>query len=131
MKRKSGIAVIATGCTLILFALLLKSYMFGFSNLDGNSHVTVYAYTLSTERTKEKIDALFGSGIFALEIEEAEKLRPSDISAVYLKVYLSGNDYVKNTERTFIDRYYRLFLITMGCVIVIMGINLASGNDEE
>ena len=115
MKKAVGTITVILGVALVIFSLLLKCYMFGFSNLDGSEHITIYAYTLSEEKTKKAVDGYF-SDVFVIAAEEAENLKASDIDAIHAKVYLSGPE----------DRFYTLFLIAIGAVIVMIGINLLS-----
>ena len=58
-------------------------------------------------------------------------MRARDIDAVHAKVYLSGPDYVENDQRSFLDRYYTLFLTAIGAIIMIIGINLLSERIDE
>ena len=130
MKKAVGTITVILGIALIIFSFLLKCYMFGFSNLDGSKHITIYAYTLSEEKTKSALKEYF-SDVFVLAEEEAVNLRASDIDAIHAKVYLSGPEYVENDQRSFMDRFYTLFLIAIGAIIVIIGINLLSDRIDE
>ena len=130
MKKALGTITVILGIALIIFSFLLKCYMFGFSNLDGSKHITIYAYTLSEEKTKSALKEYF-SDVFVLAEEEAENIRASDIDAIHAKVYLSGPEYVENDQRSFMDRFYTLFLIAIGAIIVIIGINLLSDRIDE
>lgn len=125
MRKTLGIIIVLIGVTLVAFSLIIKCYIFGFSNIDGSKHITIYAYTLNEEKTKEKVNDYF-SDVFAIAASEAEDLKARDISAVHAKVYVSGPDYVENANRSFLDRYYSLFLASIGAIIVILGINLLS-----
>ena len=78
----------------------------------------------------EKVNDYF-SDVFAIAASQAENLRARDISAVHAKVYVSGLDYVENADRSFLDRYYSLFLASIGAIIVILGINLLSEKNDE
>ena len=130
MKKALGTITVILGIALIIFSFLLKCYMFGFSNLDGSKHITIYAYTLSEEKTKSALKEYF-SDVFVLAEEEAVNLRASDIDAIHAKIYLSGPEYVENDQRSFMDRFYTLFLIAIGAIIVIIGINLLSDRIDE
>ena len=76
---------------------------------------------MSEEKTKKAVDEYF-SDVFVIAAEEAENLKASDIDAIHAKVYLSGPEYVENDQRSFLDRFYTLFLIAIGAVIVIASI---------
>lgn len=130
MKKTVGIITIIIGLALIVFSLFLKCYMFGFSNIEKTEHITIYAYTFNEEKTREAVDNYF-SDIFVFAEEEAENMRARDIDAVHAKVYLSGPDYVENDQRSFLDRYYTLFLTAIGAIIMIIGINLLSERIDE
>lgn len=130
MKKAVGTITVILGVALVIFSLLLKCYMFGFSNLDGSEHITIYAYTMSEEKTKKAVDGYF-SDVFVIAAEEAENLKASDIDAIHAKVYLSGPEYVENDQRSFLDRFYTLFLMAIGAVIMIIGINLLSERIDE
>lgn len=130
MKKAVGIAVIVVGVSLIVFALLLKCYMFGFSNIDETEHITLYLYTLNGEKTTNAMENYF-SDVFAIAKEQAENFNAGDVGAIHAKVYESGPDYVMDSQRTFLDRFYTLFLIAIGAIIVILGINLLSERIDE
>ena len=52
MRKTLGIIIVLIGVALVAFSLIIKCYMFGFSNIDGSEHITIYAYTLNEEKTK-------------------------------------------------------------------------------
>ena len=80
MRKTLGIIIVLIGVALVAFSLIIKCYMFGFSNIDGSEHITIYAYTLNEEKTKEKVNDYF-SDVFAIATSEAKDLRARDISA--------------------------------------------------
>lgn len=88
MKKAVGTITVILGVALVIFSLLLKCYMFGFSNLDGSEHITIYAYTLSEEKTKKAVDGYF-SDVFVIAAEEAENLSKPQTSTQYMPKYIS------------------------------------------
>lgn len=130
VKKALGTAIVILGVLLIAFSIMLKGMMFSFSSIDKSESVTIYAYTLNEEKTKMAAENLF-SGVFAIAKSNAENLEAKDISAIHAKVYLSGPDYVENDERSFLDRFYKLYLLTIGAIVVIIGINLLSEKIDE
>ncbi len=130
VKKALGTAIVILGVLLIAFSIMLKGMMFSFSSIDKSESVTIYAYTLNEEKTKMAAENLF-SGVFAIAKGNAENLEAKDISAIHAKVYLSGPDYVENDERSFLDRFYKLYLLTIGAIVVIIGINLLSEKIDE
>ena len=51
MRKTLGIIIVLIGVALVAFSLIIKCYMFGFSNIDGSEHITIYAYTLNERET--------------------------------------------------------------------------------
>ena len=112
------------------FSIMLKGMMFSFSSIDKSESVTIYAYTLNEEKTEAAAENLF-SGVFAIARGNAENLKAKDINAIHAKVYLSGAEYVENDERSFLDRFYKLYLLTIGAIVVVVGLNLLSEKIDE
>ncbi len=130
VRKTVGNAIIAFGCLIMLFSFLLKCHMFGFSSQDGRESISIYAYTLNEEKTEKAFEELFSDGVYVIEKEKALSLKPSDINAVYTRVYLSDS-YVENGSRAFLDRFYSIFLLAMGAIVVIAGISLRAEKEED
>lgn len=130
-KKIIGTIVSIAGAILILISFFLKCYMFGLSNVDGGEHITIYAYTFNEEKTKEAVDEYFNNDIFVIAKEKVENLKAGDINALRANVYFSDHGYVENDQRSFLDRYYNIFIMAIGAIIVIIGINLLSEKIDE
>ena len=130
VKKAFGTAIVVCGMLLMAFSIMLKGMMFSFSSIDKSESVTIYAYTLNEEKTEAAAENLF-SGVFAIARGNAENLKAKDINAIHAKVYLSGAEYVENDERSFLDRFYKLYLLTIGAIVVVVGLNLLSEKIDE